>query len=94
MNSARRRQLSRFDFARDQWRCLWCGRDVSDGGATIDHVKPVSAGGRDVRTNLITSCIDCNQRRKDWSVAEFAALFHDPVAVRRRIRQARHTFKW
>lgn len=48
-------------FARDQFRCVYCG-DTPDHGArlTIDHVIPVSAGGADELHNLRTACHTCN----------------------------------
>ena len=48
---------------RDNRRCRVCGehRDL-----TMDHVVPVSAGGKTTRENLQTLCRPCNSRKKDW----------------------------
>jgi hypothetical protein len=47
-------------FKRDGFRCQYCGRTAPDVILEIDHIKPVSEGGTDDITNLITSCKDCN----------------------------------
>ena len=48
-------------FARDGWRCMYCG---SNGGRlTLDHVVPRSRGGESVWENVVTSCAPCNMRK-------------------------------
>ena len=48
-------------FARDRWRCQYCG---SDGGKlTLDHVVPRSRGGESIWENVVTSCAPCNLRK-------------------------------
>ncbi len=41
-------------FARDGWRCVYCG--ASSGRLTLDHVVPRSRGGDSVWENVVTSC--------------------------------------
>nr|WP_275672425.1 HNH endonuclease [Thermomonas alba] len=50
-------------FARDQYLCLYCGREFSRHALTRDHVLPVSRGGRDVWENVVTACVQCNSRK-------------------------------
>ena len=50
-------------FARDQYLCLYCGRQYPRGTLTRDHVQPVSKGGRDVWENVVTACFQCNSRK-------------------------------
>lgn len=52
----------RFDvFARDGFRCMYCGIGAGDGALLhADHVIPVSKGGKTTMDNLVTACIDCN----------------------------------
>lgn len=46
---------------RDASRCRMCGASASDGVVLhIDHVVPVSHGGRTVSSNLQTLCQSCN----------------------------------
>jgi hypothetical protein len=48
-------------FRRDGFKCRYCGVTASDGaGLTVDHVVPVSLGGIDKPSNLVTACKDCN----------------------------------
>jgi len=47
-------------------RCLACGDDLRERRAydvTLDHVVPVSRGGRNDPSNLYTCCRGCNVRR-------------------------------
>ena len=48
-------------FARDGWRCVYCG--TSGGRLTLDHVVPRSRGGESVWENVVTSCAPCNMRK-------------------------------
>lgn len=62
-------------YLRDGLSCIWCGRTIEDGiRLTLDHVIPRSHHGSNHETNLITSCLPCNAKRKHWSVSVFA--FH------------------
>lgn len=50
---------------RDGFRCTICGRSQDDGVKLhVDHIKPVSKGGRTTPSNLRTLCEDCNQGKK------------------------------
>ena len=48
-------------FARDGWRCVYCG--TASGRLTLDHVIPRSRGGDSVWENVVTSCAPCNLRK-------------------------------
>jgi 5-methylcytosine-specific restriction endonuclease McrA len=48
-------------FARDGWRCVYCG--TTGGRLTLDHVIPRSRGGLSVWENVVTSCAPCNLRK-------------------------------
>lgn len=49
-------------FLRDEFRCQYCGVHVSASKktATLDHVLPVSHGGKSTWENSTTACIKCN----------------------------------
>jgi len=47
-------------FKRDGFRCLYCGVTPAGAMLRVDHVVPVSEGGRDDPSNLVTACHDCN----------------------------------
>lgn len=72
--------LRRRIYERDGHACVWCGqRAVSACGLgpeirekwmfTLDHFIPRSAGGADHPSNLLTSCNDCNAKRRDLPAA-------------------------
>lgn len=55
---------------RDGWRCHLCGRHIDrqlsgndERGPTIDHLVPVSSGGRDVLENVALAHRRCNVAR-------------------------------
>jgi len=52
---------TRFEvFKRDKFKCQYCGRSAPDIALHVDHVMPVSEGGGNEITNLVTSCAPCN----------------------------------
>ena len=51
---------------RDEFRCVLCGREADDGVKLhVDHILPVSKGGKTVMNNLRTLCPDCNLGKSD-----------------------------
>ena len=68
-------------FARDGWRCVYCG--TSGGRLTLDHVVPRSRGGESVWENVVTACAPCNLRKGDRSLEESG------LALQRRRRSRR-----
>jgi len=50
-------------FARDGWRCAYCG--TANGRLTLDHVVPRSKGGESIWENVVTACAPCNLRKGD-----------------------------
>ena len=54
-------------FKRDNFTCQYCGRNVKEDKIKIhcDHIKPKKEGGETIPKNLITSCLECNEGKKD-----------------------------
>lgn len=50
-------------FARDKYRCQYCGEDQLTAKLTYDHVVPVARGGQTSWENIVTSCLACNRRK-------------------------------
>lgn len=50
-------------FSRDRLLCAYCGQRQSLRDLSRDHVVPVSRGGRNVWTNVVTACRSCNARK-------------------------------
>ena len=44
--------------------CYYCNRHVGRAGLTMDHVVPLSRGGRSTRGNIVAACKECNNRKK------------------------------
>ena len=55
-------------FARDGWRCVYCGNGA--GRLTLDHVVPRSRGGESVWENVVTACAPCNHRKGSRTLEE------------------------
>lgn len=47
-------------YLRDQYLCQYCGIGVTRKEATLDHVVPISRGGRTNFENIVTACGPCN----------------------------------
>ncbi|MGI9081082.1 MAG: HNH endonuclease [Thermoleophilaceae bacterium] len=59
----RRKITRRAVFARDAWKCQYCGQER--GNLTVDHVIPRSKGGGSGWDNIVTCCAPCNRRKGD-----------------------------
>jgi hypothetical protein len=47
-------------FARDQQACQYCGKQLSFGQMSVDHVVPRSQGGETSWDNIVCCCVKCN----------------------------------
>ena len=50
-------------FLRDNYTCQYCGNNLNVGECTIDHVVPVSKGGKTTWHNVVTACYPCNNNK-------------------------------
>jgi 5-methylcytosine-specific restriction endonuclease McrA len=50
-------------FRRDNHLCLYCGRHFSRWELSRDHITPVSQGGADIWSNVVTACKRCNSHK-------------------------------
>jgi hypothetical protein len=48
-------------FKRDFFTCQYCGATPPGVVLEVDHIHPVSEGGKNTSDNLITACFDCNR---------------------------------
>ena len=66
-------------FFRDRNRCQYCGKVFAQRDLNLDHVVPLSRGGRSEWTNVVTACVPCNSRKGSRSPEEAALkLFRRP----------------
>ena len=63
----RRQVTNTFLFARDRYSCQYCGRAAAElrprESLTRDHVVPLSRGGTNAWTNVVTACSICNTKK-------------------------------
>jgi 5-methylcytosine-specific restriction endonuclease McrA len=85
----RRQVTNTFLFARDNYRCQFCGRSQHElrhrECLTRDHLVPLSRGGTNAWTNVLTACSSCNTRKGN-SLPEEAGMHpltspHEPHFV-------------
>ncbi len=57
-------------FQRDNHLCLYCGERLPRALLTRDHVTPVSRGGADTWSNVVTACRACNHRKDNRLIEE------------------------
>lgn len=50
-------------FYRDRNRCQYCGKVFVQRDLNLDHVVPLSRGGRSEWTNVVAACVPCNGRK-------------------------------
>lgn len=50
-------------FARDRNTCAYCGNTFTNNHLSRDHIHPVSRGGQDVWTNVVSACVKCNTHK-------------------------------
>lgn len=51
--------------------CSYCYRMIPFNDTTLDHVEPVSRGGKNNLPNLTLSCSRCNRKKGEKSLLEF-----------------------
>ena len=67
---------------RDRHRCQYCGQKFSPGVLTLDHIVPVSKGGRNSFENLVCACGPCNKKKGDKMLEESGmTLLHKPRSM-------------
>jgi hypothetical protein len=51
---------------RDNFKCVVCGADGRSSVLHVDHIKPVSLGGKTEEINLRTLCAECNMGKFNY----------------------------
>jgi 5-methylcytosine-specific restriction endonuclease McrA len=52
-------------YLRDNHQCQYCSKRIDTRHATLDHVQPVSKGGKTSWENCTTACAPCNSSKSD-----------------------------
>ncbi|MCB0325797.1 MAG: HNH endonuclease [Bdellovibrionales bacterium] len=67
----RRPPLSKLNLlARDSYSCQYCGLELPQRDATVDHIIPRSQGGTTCWENVVVACHPCNRRKGGRTPAE------------------------
>ena len=50
--------------------CYYCGNRMKSKEITMDHIVPISRGGRSTKGNVVSCCKNCNNEKKYLTPAE------------------------
>ena len=77
-------------FARDGFRCVYCGELFPPDALSLDHVQPRMRGGDNSEGNLVTACRADNTRK--GSLPAWAFLAELPLERANFLRFATHVW--
>lgn len=58
-------------FIRDEYRCQYCGKEISETSGTIDHIFPLGRKGTNTWRNVVAACARCNRMKDRLTADEF-----------------------
>jgi len=75
-------------YIRDLYTCQYCNTPYAKSGLTLDHVLPISKGGKTSWLNIVAACGPCNHRKSDKTNmkprrAPYAPDYYDLVNKRK-----------
>jgi len=62
--------LNKTLFSRDSYRCMYCGDSFHHSALSRDHIVPISRGGKDIWTNVVSACKRCNSHKGNRLLVE------------------------
>jgi len=78
----RRRRRPRFSktnlYIRDLYTCQYCSNTFSRNNLTMDHVLPLSKGGRTAWDNIVAACQRCNTAKGNKTVMRPRTVPYEP----------------
>jgi 5-methylcytosine-specific restriction endonuclease McrA len=45
-------------------RCYYCNAKVPPKELSMDHIVPIIRGGKSTKSNIVTACKECNNKKK------------------------------
>lgn len=84
-------------FKRDSFTCQYCGKKSPDVVLEVDHVEPVSKGGKTVMLNLVTSCFHCNRGKSNIKLSDTSVIEKQKKALielQEKQEQLKMLLKW
>jgi 5-methylcytosine-specific restriction endonuclease McrA len=79
---ARAKELRKSQWWQDKLNegiCYYCRKQFTREELTMDHIVPVSRGGRSNRGNIVASCKQCNNEKKYLTPVEILMKKINPV---------------
>lgn len=67
-------------FKRDLFSCQYCGATPPAVVLEVDHIQPVSKGGKNGIDNLITACFSCNRGKANTPLSEIPKSLADKAS--------------
>ena len=75
----RRERAKARDLRKSRWwqqktapgKCYFCGKKVKFKELTMDHLLPLSLGGRSTKENIVPCCKSCNTKKKSMLPLEW-----------------------
>jgi hypothetical protein len=80
-------------FARDNFTCRYCGKQSDSVELQVDHIIPVSKGGSNDESNLVTSCVPCNQGKSDILLEQAAPNETDRLRLAQELHEQKQAAK-
>jgi len=67
------------DLRRTQWwkrkcaegTCYYCSKQESPQNLTMDHIVPIIRGGKSTKSNVVTACKECNNKKRHFLPIEW-----------------------
>lgn len=90
----RRRRTPRFSktnlYIRDLYTCQYCSTKLPRNNLTLDHVIPISLGGKTRWNNIVAACMPCNTRKGAKThmkpkIDPYAPDYYELVAKRKQL---------
>ena len=80
LSLGRERQKAR-ELRESQWwkrqlgrgRCYYCRKVFPPKALTMDHIVPISRGGKSTKRNVVPACKECNNKKKYMLPIEWEA---------------------
>jgi 5-methylcytosine-specific restriction enzyme A len=51
--------------------CYYCANFLAKDQITMDHVIPISRGGKSTQGNIVMACRSCNQAKESMTIMEW-----------------------